>query len=326
MNKFILDSQYSALLGSVGINITEVLRKVQLPEELFSHKTPSLTSTEYFRFMEAVGSLAPNDETSVKIGLTENIETFSPPIFAAYCSKNACSCIERLARYKKLIGPMVFITCKSDSVFTLEITTENEIEELPGFLVETEFVLIINLIRRATKEHIIPVNLMTRYSVMNDAVKRYWGLVPEVGDKNMLTFSLADAEKPFISRNDAMWDYFEPELKRRLSEMDTDDSFGAMVRSALIELLPSGESGIEQVAKKLAVSKRTLQRKLGEEKTTFQKQLNHTRELLSKYYIKNTEMTSNDIAYLLGYQDLNSFLRAFNLWTGMNISEYKTSL
>lgn len=324
MNKFILDRQYSDLLGSVGINITEVLQKAQLPEELFSHKTPSISSTEYFRFMEAVGSLAPDDETSVKIGLTENIETFSPPIFAAYCSKNACSCIERLARYKKLIGPMVFITCKSDSVFTLEITTENEMEDMPGFLVETEFVIIINLIRRATKEHIIPLNLMTRYSVTNNAVKQYWGLIPEVGDKNMLTFSLADVEKPFISRNDTMWNYLEPELIRRLSEKNADDSFSAMVRSALIELLPSGESGIEQVAKRLAVSKRTLQRKLWEEKTTFQKQLNNTRELLSKYYIKNTEMTNNDIAYLLGYQDLNSFLRAFNLWTGMNISEYKT--
>jgi len=37
-------------------------------------------------------------------------------------------------------------------------------------------------------------------------------------------------------------------------------------------------------------------------------------------------MTSDDIAYLLGYQDLNSFLRAFCLWTGMTISEYKRNM
>ena len=93
--------------------------------------------------------------------------------------------------------------------------------------------------------------------------------------------------------------------------------------SYAVELLPGGQSGIEDVSLKLGCSKRTLQRKLNEENTTYQKQLNHTRELLAKHYINNTDMTSDDIAYLLGYQDMNSFLRAFSLWTGMTISEYR---
>ena len=68
-----------------------------------------------------------------------------------------------------------------------------------------------------------------------------------------------------------------------------DDSFGARVRSVLVELLPIGCSSIEEVSLKLGVSKRTLQRKLTEEKTTFKKQLNYTRELLSKNYIKSSD-------------------------------------
>lgn len=80
---------------------------------------------------------------------------------------------------------------------------------------------------------------------------------------------------------------------------------------------------MDEVAVKLGVSKRTLQRKLTEEGTSFQKQLNGTRELLAKNYIRNTEMSSEDIAFLLGYQELNSFLRAFSVWTGMSVSEYK---
>lgn len=68
---------------------------------------------------------------------------------------------------------------------------------------------------------------------------------------------------------------------------------------------------------------RTLQRKLSEEQTTFQKQLNNTREMLALHYIRNTDISTNDIAYLPGYQELNSFLRAFAVWTGMSVSEYK---
>ncbi len=326
MDRFILDRKYADLLAYVGISAEEVLKKAQLPEDLFSHRMPSMSVPEYFRFMEVIGELSADNSVPIKIGTMENIETFSPPIFAAYCSKNALTCIQRLARYKKLIGPMVFLVDQTENSVTVEIAAENEKLELPEFLVGTEIVFLVNLIRNATKEYIVPKAVMLRHKVDNPAYKEFLGTDIKRDTKNLLILSKADAEKPFISQNDAMWDYFEPELKRRLSELEVDDSFAARVRSALIELLPGGQSGIENVAEKLGCGKRTLQRKLNEENTTFQKQLNHTRELLAKHYIKNTDMTSDDIAYLLGYQDLNSFLRAFCLWTGMTISEYKRNM
>lgn len=92
-----------------------------------------------------------------------------------------------------------------------------------------------------------------------------------------------------------MLDYFEPELNKRLAELAIDASVSAQVSSSLTELLPSGEVSIDDVAKKMGYSKRTLQRKLKDEKTTFQKQL-------------------------------NSFLRAFTIWKGMSVSEYRKQL
>ncbi|MDY5445179.1 MAG: AraC family transcriptional regulator [Lactobacillus amylovorus] len=77
---------------------------------------------------------------------------------------------------------------------------------------------------------------------------------------------------------------------------------------------------MDDVSKKLGYSKRTLQRKLSSENTTFQKQLN---SVLAKNYLQTTDMTANDIAYLLGYQELNSLLRAFTSWTGKSINQYK---
>lgn len=48
--------------------------------------------------------------------------------------------------------------------------------------------------------------------------------------------------------------------------------------------------------------------------------------MLAINYINNTDMSTSDIAYLLGYQELNSFLRAFTVWTGKSMSEYKKLL
>ncbi|MCR1901678.1 helix-turn-helix transcriptional regulator [Ligilactobacillus apodemi] len=102
-----------------------------------------------------------------------------------------------------------------------------------------------------------------------------------------------------------------------------DESYAKRVRTALVELLPRGKAAIGAIAQSLGVSKRTLQRKLKSENTSFQQQLTATREMLAKNYLLNDTLTPDDIAFLLAYQETNSFLRAFNAWTGMSAQKYR---
>ena len=106
------------------------------------------------------------------------------------------------------------------------------------------------------------------------------------------------------------------------------NKYQALLANLDIDVIKSinGEFTVDDVAKKLGYSKQTLQRKLSSENTTFQKQLNSTREVLALNYLQNTDMTTSDIAYLLGYQGFNSFLRAFSIWKGMSISEYREKM
>ena len=325
MKHFLIDKNYGTYLSSMGFSMDEVLKKAMLPEDLFARQTPSLTAEEYFRFMGAIDALSPDEQTPIRLAASEGIEAFSPPIFAAYCSRNALVCLKRLAQYKPLIGALLYQVEETETEVSVEILSGNEELELPEILVGTEFVFLVGLIRKATKGSITPLSVTAMQPMKNLAYADFIGQPITTGEKNRLVFSKEDALVPFISRNESMWEFFEPELKRRLSMMETDDSYAARVRSALMELLPSGECTIDDVAKKLGYSKRSLQRKLQEEDTNFQKQLNHTRELLAKTYLANTDMTAEDIAFLLGYQEIGSFLRAFMFWTGKTISEYRVN-
>lgn len=325
MKHFLIDKNYGTYLSGMGFSIDEVLKKAMLPEDLFARQTPSLTAEEYFRFMGAIDALSPDEQTPIRLAASEGIEAFSPPIFAAYCSRNALVCLKRLAQYKPLIGALLYQVEETETEVSIEILSANAELELPEILVGIEFVFLVGLIRKATKESITPLSVTVKQPMKNPAYAAFIGKPITTGDKNLLVFSKEDALVPFISRNESMWEFFEPELKRRLSMMETDDSYAARVRSALMELLPSGECTIDDVAKKLGYSKRSLQRKLQEEDTNFQKQLNHTRELLAKTYLANTDMTAEDIAFLLGYQEIGSFLRAFTVWTGQTVSEYKAN-
>ena len=326
MKHFLIDKNYGTYLSGMGFSMDEVLKKAMLPEDLFARQTPSLTAEEYFRFMGAIDALSPDEQTLIRLAASESIEAFSPPIFAAYCSRNALVCLKRLAQYKPLIGALLYQVEETETEVSVEILSGNEELELPEILVGIEFVFLVGLIRKATKETITPLSVTAKQPMKNSAYADFIGKAITVGDKNRLVFSKEDALVPFISRNESMWEFFEPELKRRLSMMETDDSCAARVRSALMELLPSGECTIDDVAKKLGCSKRSLQRKLQEGDTNFQKQLNHTRELLARTYLANTDMTTEDIAFLLGYQESGSFLRAFTVWTGQTVIEYRNTV
>ena len=326
MNHFIIDGRYEDLLKYFGIDSAAVLKKAELPGDIFKHQTITMKEDEYYRFLTAVSALSDDAALPIKMATTEQIESFSPPIFASWCSKNGEICIERLARYKKLIGPMRFVLTKDAKAERVALVPGDAGLVLPSFLVESEFAFLIGMIRRATHEAIVPVKIEMNEPPETDVFADFAGIAPEKSKDNAITFRLEDLHAPFISFNDAMWSYFEPELTKRLSDLDVDDSMSARVRSALTELLPGGEGTIEDVAEKLGLSKRTLQRKLSEEKTTFQKQLNNTREILVIHYIRNTDMTTNDMAYLLGYSEVNSLTRAFKIWTGKSISDYRRAL
>ena len=320
-----MDKNYAALLKAYGISVEELLKRARLPLDVFGRDNPCVTSEEYYRFMKAIEDIVPDKKMPILLATADNIETITPPIFGAYCSANARECIKRIAQYKALAGAVVFGVCEDEQGITVEIKGEEDIE-LPEIIIGVEMVLLTNLIRKATKENIVPVKITVKNSFTNPEYEQFLGCKAEEGVENFITFSIDAAEIPFITRNESMWNFFEPELRKRLSELDTDDSFSAKVRSILVEILPAGKSGIEDVAVALGMSRRSLQRKLKEEDTTFQKQLNHVRELLAKNYMQNTQLSSEDIAYLLGYQDLNSFFRAFSLWTGKTVTAYKQEI
>lgn len=130
--------------------------------------------------------------------------------------------------------------------------------------------------------------------------------------------------RPFLTENVGMWSYFEAGLKQRLCDLDTQESTSQRAKSALLELLPSGESSMEQVAHRLVMSKRTMQRRLNDEGSNFQMVLKATREELAQFYLANSSMSQGEISFLLGFQDTNSFIRAYSRWTGRSPGQYRS--
>lgn len=167
--------------------------------------------------MEAIDALSPDQQTPIRLAASKGIEAFSPPIFAAYCGRNALVCLKRLAQYKPLIGALLYQVEETETEVSVEILSGNSELELPEILVGIEFVFLVGLIRKATKEQIAPLSATAKQPMKHPAYADFIGKPIVVGSKNSLVFSKEDALLPFISRNESMWEFFEPELRRRLS-------------------------------------------------------------------------------------------------------------
>lgn len=183
----------------------------------------------------------------------------------------------------------------------------------------------VDLIRTGTGEVIVPVHVGTPYTY-EEAGASIFGCQVEVMEGNELVFKKADLEKPFLMANNVMLDYLEPQLKERLAEAMTSESFTGIVQQKLYQAIPSGSFTIEDIAASLGISSRTLQRNLTAEGTKFNQELQNVQKILAFGYFKNPDMTTDDVAYLLGYSEVSSFSRAFKKWTGKTISEYREEI
>jgi AraC-like DNA-binding protein len=100
-----------------------------------------------------------------------------------------------------------------------------------------------------------------------------------------------------------------------------DQSVTERVRRAVLNELPSGKPSAAEVAHALAVSPRTLQRKLQQEETTFEDVIEGVRKELAQHYVQSGEYDLLEVAYLMGFSTLPAFSRAYKTWTGRSPSE-----
>jgi AraC-like DNA-binding protein len=136
-------------------------------------------------------------------------------------------------------------------------------------------------------------------------------------------FDKADLERPFLTHNADLLALVAPQLEAELSQGSASRAIGEQVKAVLKRLLAGRRPGIEDVARELRLSSRTLQRRLGEEHATFQQLMQEARRELARHYLLHSSLELNETAYLLGYEDAHSFFRAFHHWEGRSPGDWR---
>lgn len=314
---FALDREWLLVLKELSVEPDDLLRRAQLPADLFSREGVRLNSQEYFRLWRCLDDQTGDAQLPLQIAGVLSVDMFHPVLFAAFCSSNLRTAVNRIAEYKKLVAPIKVEMADTPEGFYVGLVWTDQSVEVPHSMALTELVYAAQLARLATREKIVPVRVECTAAVEPQAAyEQYFGVAPQLGDRHGIVFSQEDADRPFLSASESLWQVFEPELQRRMSKLDASAPLHQRVKSALLENLPSGEATIATVAKRLALSPRTLQRRLTSEGTSFRNIVSQTRKGLALHYVENTSLSYAEIAFLIGFEEVSSFFHAFREWTG----------
>lgn len=103
----------------------------------------------------------------------------------------------------------------------------------------------------------------------------------------------------------------------------TESPVVAQIREAIVAELAGSGAELARVAKKVAMSTRTVQRRLEEAGTSYQDLVDDVRAALARDLLRDRARTIVEVAFELGYADLKGFYRAFRRWTDTTPAEWR---
>jgi hypothetical protein len=104
-NRFRIVATLPRQLEEVGVSPASVLRQARLPITLFDQGKVLLTTEEMFALYAAIEQASGDPTIGLKLGNNQRPEHYSPIHIAALHTRSFREALNRIARYKRLMGP-----------------------------------------------------------------------------------------------------------------------------------------------------------------------------------------------------------------------------
>ena len=320
MNKhFRFSGSTFSKMDELGLSAATVLRRAGLPQAYIAEPRILLKTEELFALWRAIGEVSANPAIGLQLGTETKIERFHPVGLAALSTENFGAGISQMARYKQLTCPEEILQQTADDEWSVQFRWLLANESEPPVLIECCFAWVLSIGRLGTGTRLEPLRVEFVQSRAHLKILALHFGCPVVcgATRNAIVFRAADAQRPFVTRNAELLGMLAPQFEKELKQENSDENFIERVRLAIQQQLTGRRPTIDDIADALHISIRTLQRRLQDEGFSFQRVLEEARHQLARHYLNNSVLELNEAAYLLGYEDSNSFVRAFRTWEGV---------
>jgi AraC-like DNA-binding protein len=312
-------------LARAGLDVDAILRRANLPRSRFNVAKPEGTTAEFFALWRAVEQSSADASLGIRLGVEALTDYENVASLAALHSATLGEGLQKLARYKRLVCPEKIWIDVAHGEAQLRFEWLLAREDPPALLTDLIFAGVVSLAQRGTMTPVRPRRLeLTRHRT-NEAILRRHFCCELCFDAphDLMVFDEATLALPMVHRNAQLLAVLVPGLELALPQDDPTRTLADDVREALSGTISGDRPAIAKVAKSLGMSVRTLQRRLSELGMTYQDLLNNVRHRSARRLLTSTDLGIIDITFLLGFEEVNSFVRAFHAWEGTTPARWR---
>jgi len=321
-----------AVLRERSVAVAPLLERAGLSTHDFDDRPQRrISSAAQGRFLELAAEAM--DDSLFGLHLAEETDPRDAGIlfYVVSGAKNIGEALALCARYSRIVNEAVHFKLMQSPY---GVVVEVDFIGLPRHSLRqnTEFgvSVIVKALREIAGRRIRPLRAAFAHSRNSDLgeFERFY-LCPigfdraasEGASSDLLEFSNDTLALPLVTADPKLIEALRPFCDAAASERNTaKGTFRAAVEKEAERLLPHGKANVETVTKALALSVRTLSRRLADEGTTFGAVVDQLRRSLALQYLKEPGLSLSQIAWLLGYEGSTSFNHAFKRWTGRSPS------
>ncbi len=298
------------------------LEEVGIDKSALSDPNALIPLTSHARLMEVTAQKSGDPYFGLHLGLQIQNADMGAIGYAIENSPTVGAALRNFARYLaaytrgcffalKIEGDLAFY----DFGYTLpELGLMDRRQEA-----ECTLSLVLKLIRSVSGDNWSPKEVWFEHPRPEKTAeyKRVFGAPVEFGKPiNRLVINASFLDKPVISAQPRLFAVIEEHLQHVIEGQDHELDLVNQVSNLVARELSNGVPTIDWVADQLAMTKRTLQRRLTDNDIGFSEIVDDVRRNMALQYVEKSGISLTEISFLLGYSHLSAFCRSFKRWTG----------
>jgi AraC-like DNA-binding protein len=311
-----------------GGNVDRVLDEAGLNLRMVNRERGRIPWQAQSKLMDIAARELADDCYGIHLAAKVDVRDADALAYIGLASRTLGEALANLARYVQTFNEVV----------RFDLSTEDGLTVFGIGGVDPSFVhhrqqmefgagLLLHLYRFLTMRQVTPVSVHFVHGRRHGSreVSRYFGCkVSYLQNRPQIVLKASDMAVP-IDTSDyrllkVLTTYCEAVLKERGKR---DAGLLLKVEQRIVDLLPKGTARAKVIATDLGMSERTLTRKLAALGTSFNEMLDRLRNDLALKYLRESDVSLAEVAFLLGYANQPAFNLAFKRWTGRTPSELR---
>jgi AraC-like DNA-binding protein len=305
----------------LGLPRAELLASAGLTEEQVLDPDARIPVSTIARLWHAATARLPDPTLGLQLGASARARELGLVGYTMVFSHTIGTALQRLSRYSRIVADTFVVHLDA----TAEATWVR-LDVQPALLAfrpaaDARLAALIAVCRQISGTRLAPLSVQFPYRQPADVrpYEEFFRAPLEFGaTSTAFLLGADDLARPVVTSDESLTGYLDRLAEQVLGTLGGEQTVRDQVRRVLWHELSEHVPDLNETARALRLGARTLQRRLQAEHTTFAGVLAHLRREMAPSLLRDGQHAVSEVAFLLGYEDVASFQRAFRKWFGMS--------